>query len=216
MKAPFPELEPIFAAAQEGRLDEALALAHQLNNRSSGPLALEAQRHLGLIYFHLGDPRSALPYLEAVARQEGSRGSWFVLAIARTRANEPEAGEEAFLRALAAVEPAAGASAAEPPEGFLRFDYMAALTESWQWERAWSQLQWLDRAVRAQRRHDEPFLRKQGLPALHHLLEAGLAVHAIVPDSQPMAWLQGLEAALPAPARPEVRRAIQRLRLTTG
>ncbi len=217
MRAPYPELQPVFDAATSGRLDVALEHALRVLQTASGPLALEARRHVGLIYFNLGDFTSAEPYLDEVARLTNEREAWFVLAMMRTRNNNPKAGEFDFAKALAAPEPPA-----HPDEGrqltehFMRFDYMHALAETWQWERAKVQLDLLVEAVVASPSHGPEFLLSRGLPLLEDLLRAGLMVLEVVPNSDPHGWLNQLRGQLTNTGRREVDRALIELRQRVG
>lgn len=217
MRAPFPELQPVFDAATSGRLDLALERAHGVLRSAKGPLALEARRHVGLIHFNMGDLVSAEPYLDEVARLANDRGSWFVLAILRTRAQNAAAAEFDFARALAATEPPADEDGdRQLTEHFMRFDYMHALAETWQWQRAKAQLDHLTAALCALPAHDDRTLLKNGLPRLGDLLRGGLTVLAVVPDSDPHGWLNDLRPRLSPNARREVDRVMVELRQRVG
>lgn len=217
MKAPFPELQPVFDAATSGRLDLALERALKVLKTASGPLAIEARRHVGLIYFNLGDFASAEPYLDQVARLTNERDAWFVLAMLRTRSNNPKAGEFDFSRALAAPEPPVDLDEGRHlTDHFMRFDYMHALAETWQWERAKAQLDLLIEAVLASPSHDDAFLLQRGLPRLGDVLHGGLAVLEVIPNSDPFAWLNELRGQLTNTGRREVDRALIELRQRVG
>lgn len=216
MDTPHPELEPVFDAIREGRLDMALTLAQAIAGQAEGTLRIEARRHVGLCFFHLGDYASAVPSFVEVAQATGDRQSWFVLALARTLANDPQGGERDFERALAAPEPASGEAGKQLTEHFMRFDYMHVLVDAWQWERARHQLDRLAGAMRGLPRHDNEFLFDRGYPVLGDLLDAGLRVMAIVPDSDPFAWLRDLRQDLSAPGRQMVDQAMQALSRKAG
>jgi len=214
--APFPELEPVFDAVSAGHLAQALSLARQLADRSEGPLAIEARRHQGLCSFHLGDYAAAVPAFEQVARATGERQAWFVLALARTLAADAEGGARDFERAVASPEPPAGPEGRQLTEAFMRFDYMHTLTDAWQWQRARAELDRLVASMSGLARHDNEFLFDRGFPLLGDLLDAGLRVMSIVPDSDPVAWLQGIRKDLSPIGRQMVDQALQALQLQLG
>ncbi|MCB9781130.1 MAG: hypothetical protein H6742_21365 [Alphaproteobacteria bacterium] len=217
MDAPHPELEPVFHAIREGRMDRALELARALAESAEGDLAIEARRHVGLTFFHLGDYGSAVPNFLEVARAKGDRQSWFVLSLARTLAGDPVGGGRDFERALGAPAPGVGPDGRpELTEHFMRFDYMHVLVDSWNWDLALQQLEALTASIRGLARHDDAFLLGKGIPALTDILEGGLRVYERVPDSDPIAWLTGLRRDLSQPARVKVDQAISVLARKLG
>ncbi len=208
MMPPFPELEPVFAAIRGGHLDKALAIASNIADTADGPLSLEARRHVGLCYFHLGDYASAVPNFLQVAKAQGDRQSWFVLALSRTLAGDPTGGAQDFEAALSAPEPPPEAGERQLTEHFMRFDYMHVLADTWQWEAAKAQLDKLTDAVCGLSRHDNGFLMEHGYPLLQDLLEGGLRVLEIVPDSNPIQWLTRMRRSVDADGRKKVDHAL--------
>lgn len=216
MTPPFPELEPVFAAVRNGHLDQALAIATNIAETADGPLALEARRHVGLCLFHLGDYASAVPHFQEVAEARRDRQSWFVLALARTLAGDPSGGAQDFEAALAAPEPPPEAGERQLTEHFMRFDYMHVLADTWQWEAAKEQLDRLTDAVCGLSRHDNAFLVERGYPVLQDLLQGGLRVLEIVPDSNPIQWLTRMRRSVDADGRKKVDQALVELARRIG
>lgn len=216
MQAPFPELEPIFTAIQNGRMDRALELAQDLAERGEGDVAIEARRHVGLCFFHLGDYPSSVPNLLLVARAREDRQSWFVLSLARTLAGDASGGAQDFERALSCAEPEATAEGRQLTEHYMRFDYMHVLVDTWNWERAQEQLDRLTAAVTALSKHDNEFLFDRGYPLLGDLLDGGLRVLEIVPDSNPIAWLTQVRRSVDAGGRQKVDQALVALARKVG
>lgn len=216
MEAQHPELEPVFDAIRDGRLDVALTIAQELARTAQGPLQTEARRHLGLCFFHLGDYASSVPSFLQVAQATGERQAWFVLALARTLAGDPVGGERDFDRALAAPEPPGGEGGRQLTEHFMRFDYMHVLVDAWQWERARAQLDLLAGVIRGLPSHDNEFLFDRGYPLLGDLLDGGLRVLEIVPDSDPFTWLKDLRRDLTGPGRLKVDQTLQALSRKIG
>ncbi len=216
MDAPHAELEPVFAAIRNGRMDQALELAQQIAEAADGDVALEARRHVGLCFFHLGDYGSAIPNFLQVAKARNDRQSWFVLALARTLGGDPTGGAQDFSNALAAPEPPASEDGRQLTEHFMRFDYMHVLVDSWQWQRAQEQLDALTKAISALSRHDNQFLFERGFPLLGDLLDGGLRVLEVVPDSNPIQWLTQLRRAVDEEGRRKVDQALVALARKIG
>lgn len=216
MDVPHPQLVPVFDAIRDGRLDVALELARAVADQSQGDLAIEARRHVALCFFHLGDYASAVPNFVEVAEATGDRQSWFVLALARTLAGDPQRGEAAFQRALAAPEPPPDADGKQLTEHFMRFDYMHVLVDTWQWKAAKEQLDRLAGALRGLPQHDNATLFESGYPLLGDVLDAALRVLAIVPNSDPIAWLTHLRQDLSSAGRVKVDQAIVALARKLG
>lgn len=216
MEAQHPELEPVFDAIRDGRLDVALTVAQELARTAQGPLQVEARRHVGLCFFHLGDYASSVPSFLQVAQATGERQAWFVLSLARTLAGDAPGGARDFERALAAPEPPSADGSRQLTEHFMRFDYMHVLVDAWQWQRARDQLDILAGAIRGLPAHDNEFLFDRGYPLLGDLLDGGLRVLEIVPDSDPFAWLKELRRDLSAPGRQKVDQALQALGRKVG
>jgi len=213
---PHPQLVPVFDAIRDGRLDTALELARAVADQSEGDLAIEAQRHVGLCFFHLGDFASAVPSFVEVAEATGDRRSWFVLALARTLAGDPQRGQADFQRALDAPEPPPDADGKQLTEHFMRFDYMHVLVDTWQWKDAKDQLDRLAGALRGLPQHDNATLFDRGYPLLGDVLDGALRVLAIVPDSDPIAWLAELRKDLSSAGRTKVDQAILALARKLG
>lgn len=216
MNAPYPELEPVFASIRDGRMDRALEQARRLAESSTGDLALEARRHVGLCFFHLGDYASSVPNLLEVARGRNDRQSWFVLSLARTLAGDPSGGRQDFEKALAQPEPQGGDDGRQLTEHFMRFDYMHVLVDTWQWQRAQEQLDALASALSALPSQDNEYLFDRGYPLLGDLLESGLRVLEIVPDSNPIKWLSDLRKRLDGGGRKKVDQALVALARRIG
>lgn len=216
MDAPYPELEPIFEAIRNGRMDRALEIAQRIADTAEGDVAIEARRHVGLCFFHLGDYPSSVPNLLLVARAQEDRQSWFVLALARTLAGDASGGAQDFERALRCAEPPATPEGRQLTEHYMRFDYMHVLVDTWNWERAKAQLDLLTRAVTGLAKHDNEFLFDHGYPLLGDLLDSGLRVMEIVPDSNPIAWLTELRRSVDAGGRQKVDQALVALARKLG
>lgn len=216
MEAPYPELIPIFDAIKNGRMDQALELAQDLSKHGEGDVAIEATRHLGLCFFHLGDYPSSVPNLLHVARAREDRQSWFVLSLARTLAGDPSGGAQDFERALTCAEPPATDDGRQLTEHFMRFDYMHVLVDTWNWQRAKDQLDTLTAAMLSLSKHDNDFLFERGYPLLGDLLDGGLRVLEIVPDSNPIQWLTRMRRGVDAGGRQKVDQALVALARKVG
>ncbi len=165
-----PELDAGWAAMDEGNFDQAVKEALPHTQAANENLRAEANKLAGLAYFQLRDAEKALPHLKEVATIVNDAHAWFNVVTSAALAGDLVQADTAMDKVAQGLD----GQKTDPEDLSLpqaKLYYGMALCDVEEFDKAFTQLEWLRGFYESYKVTDDTFLYLRGMPTFPHALQ---------------------------------------------